>query len=203
MAQQFLPNQSALGHRIRFDPGAVVHDCRCRSSNVLEQGYEQEDKPAVYISSARVGASCPRTWLFVSQTMIRLCRRQRCSELSGASIPTSRFGLIGSIPDVVSMTVVDRQRAHDAARRVWRALALLIAFIRYLRVCSRDYRGSTRIAESACAFALGATRRSVVTMVMSRGIGLTAMGVAVGGVMAWIVTRAMQTLLTGVPPATR
>jgi putative ABC transport system permease protein len=33
---------------------------------------------------------------------------------------------------------------------------------------------------------------------MSRGIGLTAAGLTLGGVMAWIATRAMQSLLYGV-----
>ena len=42
--------------------------------------------------------------------------------------------------------------------------------------------------------ALGATWKSVMRMVMSRGIGLTAAGVGIGAVLAWSVTRAMDTL---------
>ena len=57
MARQFLPNQSALGHRIRFDTEGPSFTIVGVVRNVLERGYEQEDKPAVYVSSAQVGAS--------------------------------------------------------------------------------------------------------------------------------------------------
>jgi ABC-type antimicrobial peptide transport system permease subunit len=43
--------------------------------------------------------------------------------------------------------------------------------------------------------ALGATWRDVVTMVMSRGLALAAVGAVLGGLIARVVTRMMQTLL--------
>jgi ABC-type antimicrobial peptide transport system permease subunit len=46
--------------------------------------------------------------------------------------------------------------------------------------------------------ALGATWRNVMRMVMSRGIVLAGAGVGIGAVLAWSVTRAMETLLYGV-----
>ena len=49
--------------------------------------------------------------------------------------------------------------------------------------------------------ALGATWRNVMRMVMSRGIALTGVGVAIGAVLAWSVTRGMETLLYGVGTA--
>ena len=57
MARQFLPNQSAAWtpDPIRYRR-TVVHHCR-RRHDVLERGYEQDDKPAVYVSSPQVAAS--------------------------------------------------------------------------------------------------------------------------------------------------
>ena len=49
--------------------------------------------------------------------------------------------------------------------------------------------------------ALGATWRGVMQMVMSRGIVLTGAGVGIGAVLAWSVTRGMETLLYGVTAA--
>jgi putative ABC transport system permease protein len=46
--------------------------------------------------------------------------------------------------------------------------------------------------------ALGATWRNVLRTVMSRGIVLTGAGVGIGAVLAWSVTRALDTLLYGV-----
>jgi hypothetical protein len=47
LARQFLPNQGALGHRIRFDPEGPWFTIIGVVKNVLERGYEQDDKPAV------------------------------------------------------------------------------------------------------------------------------------------------------------
>src|SRR4029450_11437925 len=57
---------------------------------------------------------------------------------------------------------------------------------------------SARGREVGIRMALGATWRNVVRMVMSRGIGPAAAGVGTGAVLAWSVTRAMNTLLYGV-----
>jgi ABC-type antimicrobial peptide transport system permease subunit len=46
--------------------------------------------------------------------------------------------------------------------------------------------------------ALGATWKRVIAMVMSRGIVLTAIGLAAGALIAWSVMRAMSALLYGV-----
>jgi ABC-type antimicrobial peptide transport system permease subunit len=60
---------------------------------------------------------------------------------------------------------------------------------------------SARGREIGIRMALGATWRSVVQMVMSRGIMLTAVGVGIGAVLAWSLTRAMDSLLYGVGAA--
>ena len=58
MARQFLPNQSALGHRIHSTPdGAVVHHRRRCSRTCSNVATSRTDKPAVYVSSPQVGAS--------------------------------------------------------------------------------------------------------------------------------------------------
>src|SRR6185503_5910793 len=57
MARQFLPNQSAIGHRIHFEPDEPAFTIVGVVKNVLERGYEQEEKPAVYLSTPQVGAN--------------------------------------------------------------------------------------------------------------------------------------------------
>jgi len=57
---------------------------------------------------------------------------------------------------------------------------------------------SARSREIGLRIALGATAQSVVTMVMARGLVLTTIGVVLGAFVAWMLTRAMQTLLFGV-----
>ena len=53
---------------------------------------------------------------------------------------------------------------------------------------------SARGREIGIRIALGATWKSVIAMVMSRGMALTAAGLVAGAVIAWSVTRAMSAL---------
>jgi len=105
--------------------------------------------------------------------------------------------LIRSMSDVVALTVVDRQQ-HTMLLVAFGALAMLIASIGLYGLLAQSV--SARRREIGLRIALGATGRSVVTMVMSRGIVLTGTGVLVGVLVAWMVMRAMQTLLFGVNP---
>ena len=78
------------------------------------------------------------------------------------------------------------------------ALALVIASLGLYGLLAQTV--SARGREIGIRMALGATWR-VVQMVMSRGIALTAVGVGIGAVLAWSVTRAMDSLLYGVGAA--
>jgi ABC-type antimicrobial peptide transport system permease subunit len=60
---------------------------------------------------------------------------------------------------------------------------------------------SARGREIGIRMALGATWQNVMQMVMSRGLALTGTGVVIGALLAWSVTRAMETLLYGVGAA--
>ena len=60
---------------------------------------------------------------------------------------------------------------------------------------------AARSREIGVRMALGATPGSVVAMVISRGVALTAIGAGIGMAAAWAVTRAMGSLLYGVGTA--
>ena len=194
MARQFLPNQSALGHRIRFDPEGPSFTIVGVVRNVLERGYEQEDKPAVYVSSAQVGASPANLVVRVADDD-PLVQAAAVQQVIRSVDPDQPVRLIRSMSDVVSLTVVDRQQ-HTTLLVAFGALAMLIASIGLYGLLAQSV--STRSREIGLRIALGATAKSVVTMVMSRGIVLTTIGVVVGVFVAWMLTRAMQTLLFGV-----
>jgi putative ABC transport system permease protein len=89
LARRFLPNQSALGHRIRFDPEGPWFVIVGVVRDVLERGYEQDDKPAVYVSSAQVDGSPANLVVRVSGDP--LAYAAMVQRISGASILTSLF----------------------------------------------------------------------------------------------------------------
>jgi len=193
LARTFLPRQSALGHRIRFDPEGPWFTIVGVVNDVLERGYEQEDKPAVYVSSAQVGASPANLVVRVSGDP--LAAAPAVQRVIRSVDPDQPVRLIRPMADVVEVTVADRQQ-HTSLLVAFGSLALLIASIGLYGLLAQSV--SARSREIGLRIALGATWRSVVTMVMSRGIVLTGAGVLLGVLIAWIATRAMQTLLYGV-----
>ena len=112
--------------------------------------------------------------------------------------PDQPIRQVRPMSDVVDLTVADRQQ-HTMLLVVFGGLALLIASIGLYGLLSQLV--SARSREIGLRIALGATWRTVVTMVMSRGIALTAAGMLLGAGIAWAVTRTLQTLLYGVGAA--
>ena len=53
LVRRFMPGQSALGRRIRFDPSEPWFTVVGVVKDVLERGYEQESKPGVYVAQAQ------------------------------------------------------------------------------------------------------------------------------------------------------
>jgi predicted permease len=193
LARQFIPNQSAIGHRIRFDPEEPWFTIVGVVRDVLERGYEQEDKPAVYVSSPQVGASPGNLVVRVSGDPLNSAAAvQRVIQ---SVDPDQPVRLIRSMSDVVALTVDDRQQ-HTMLLVAFGGLAMLIASIGLYGLLAQSVTARRR--EIGLRIALGATGRRVVTMVMSRGIVLTGTGALVGVLIAWMVMRAMQTLLFGV-----
>jgi putative ABC transport system permease protein len=98
------------------------------------------------------------------------------------------------------MTEFDGDRRQQTTLLVvFGAMALVIASLGLYGLLAQTV--SARGREIGIRIALGATWRTVVQMVMSRGIALTSVGVGIGAVLAWSVTRAMDTLLYDVGPS--
>jgi ABC-type antimicrobial peptide transport system permease subunit len=63
------------------------------------------------------------------------------------------------------------------------------------------YNVSQRAREIGVRIALGAERRSILTMVLQRGLRLAVLGIVIGAVLAVAAGRALQAVLAGVSPA--
>ncbi len=79
---------------------------------------------------------------------------------------------------------------------IFAAVALALAGVGLYGVIA--YAVSQRTHEIGIRIALGASRDSVLRMVVAQGLGLTVIGVAIGIIFAAIVTRVMSSLLFGV-----
>jgi len=190
LARRFLAGGPALGRRIRFGPKEPSYTVVGVVRNVLERGYEQEEKPGVYLSAAQASG-------FGSNLVVRVTGDptsyapavQRIIQQVDPDQPTR---LVRSMNEIINLSVGDR-RQHTVLLVMFGGLAMLIAALGLYGLLAQTV--SARGREIGIRIALGATWKSVIAMVMSRGMALTVTGLAVGALIAWAVTRAMSALL--------
>jgi len=90
------------------------------------------------------------------------------------------------------------QRFNAILLRVFSGLALLLATIGIYGVLS--YSIGRRTSEIGLRIALGASRGNILGMTLSQGLRPALLGIALGAMGAWWLSRFMTTLLFGVKP---
>ena len=195
LVRQFTAGQSALGRQIRFDPTEPPFTVVGVVKDVLERGYGQEPKPAVYVTSAQGPRFLPTINLIVRVNGDPLGYVPAIQRIVRAVDPDQPVRLARTMTDLIGLTIGDR-RQQTTLLVVFGALALVIASLGLYGLLAQTV--SARGREIGIRMALGATWRNVLRTVMSRGIVLTGAGVGIGAVLAWSVTRALDTLLYGV-----
>ena len=122
----------------------------------------------------------------------------RLERIVRAFDPDQPIRLIRPMTELIALTVGDR-RQQTTLLVVFGALALVIASLGLYGLLAQTVTARGR--EIGIRIALGATWRNVMQIVMARGIAPTGVGVGIGAVLAWSVTRALDTLLYGVGAA--
>ena len=198
MVRRFMPGQSALGRQVRFDSTQRLFTVVGVVKNVLERGYGLESKQAIYVTAAQGPRYFPAANLMVRVDNDPLDYAREIQRIIRAVDRDQPIRLIRPMTEVIALTVGDR-RQQTTLLVVFGGLALVIASLGLYGLLAQTV--SARGREIGIRMAFGATSRSVMQMVMSRGIVLTGAGVGVGAALAWSITRAMETLLYGVGAA--
>jgi ABC-type antimicrobial peptide transport system permease subunit len=103
-----------------------------------------------------------------------------------------------TLQQIVSDSLADRRFAMMLLG-AFAGLALLLSSIGIYGVIS--YLVGQRIQEIGTRMALGAQRRDVLQLILGRGVALAAIGVGVGAVLAFGLTRQMRSMIYGVSAA--
>ncbi len=200
LAQRYWPNEDPIGKRIQF--GNMDTDKRLMQIvgivGDVRRTLEREPQPTVYGYSLQR----PQWWQVVNLAIV-----VRSESDPQSLIPSLRETVNGLRTDVptnfetladVFSSALDARRFSLTLFGVFGAVALIITVIGLYGMLTFSVTERTR--EIGIRMALGAQRGSVLRLVIRQGLQLAALGVLIGLVGAWALTRLMSTLLFGVTP---
>ena len=198
LARVRFPNGDAIGRQLRIgpadsDPYTIVGV----AGDVTQESLALGAAPAVYVTTPQ--------WRFTDRVMTLVVRARGDA---GALVPALRDAVSSVDPEQpitrvarLDGLVADSLREQRFAWLVFQAFALaalVLAATGLYGVVAASVAERTR--EIGVRSALGAARSSVVTMVLTQGIRLTVLGLAIGLAVTLVASRTIQSLLFGVSP---
>ena len=195
LAHDRWPNQDPIGHTIEF--GNMDGDLRLLTivgivGDTHEYGLDAPPRPTVYVNLFQRPSSV------VTVTML--------SDADTRSVSSTARGILRDLNPEVPATFQTFQQVYSASLGSRRFNVILLGFfgITALLLASAGvfgvmaYSVSRRTREFGVRVALGATSADVLRMVLGQGIRTILIGVAVGIVGAFALTRTVSSLLFGV-----
>jgi putative ABC transport system permease protein len=194
MAQRYWPNESALGKRISFDQTGggtpVWREIVGVVQGVRHSGLESEPEPQMYAPFSQF--SMPFATLVVRTYGEPLAFSKALRRAVASVDPAEPVSGIKSMEQVLEQSIASR-KFNALMLGFFAAIAMLTASIGVYGVLS--YAVAQRRAEIGIRLALGAGARSVMWLVIKRGMTLAVYGVCLGALGALVVTRLLSTLL--------
>ena len=199
LAARAFPGQSAVGRTLltrvrtpepeRFEIVGVVDHQRHRT-------LAADNREALFVTDGYMGFSAANRWVV------------RANGDPLALVPAVRAAIRAVNPRVGVIEIQDMQTFVDRARgqtkfalvliAVFAAIALVLASVGLYTVLSTVVR--QRTAEIGVRMAFGAEHGRIFRMMVGLGLRLSGIGIAVGIAAAFVVTRAMRTMLVDVEP---
>jgi len=196
---QYFQNEDPIGKRVRWasDPGMRWMTIVGVVGDVKHFGLDLPELPAFYTPYTQIAAW--KRWMSVT------ARTQSDPASMSQAIKQEIWKVDSQLPVTRLQTMSDVAAESFAARRfnmslltLFASLALVLASIGIYGVMS--YAVTQRTPEIGIRMALGASTMDVLKLVIRNGMTLVLIGVALGLVGAFALTRLMVTLLFGVTP---
>ena len=200
-ARTFWPNEDPIGQRIRWATGVRPFDEPWHTvvgvvADVRSSGLHKPEPPAIYAPYTQRLFPWVRWNSFVVRTHGEPQSYARAirEELTKVD-PMQPIYQVAPLDTVISQSVAAR-RFHTGLVDVFAALALALCAVGVYGTIG--YWVAERTREIGVRMALGATRRTIMLMVVARASGFTAIGVAAGIALSLATSRALSSLLFGV-----
>lgn len=195
LARKYFGTQNAVGRRVEmgFRDGVPLEVIGV-TSDVRQTGLHADPYPGMFLPYSQYQASVP---------LVIVARSANDPGAVAAAVRQEVRYVDSNLPvydvktmDQVLYTVTARPRFLTFLLVVFAGLAVLLAAIGIYGIMSYTVAQSTR--EIGIRAALGAQRRDLLQMVLSKGLKLTLIGIVLGVAGAFGLTRLMSHLLFGV-----
>ena len=205
LAQKAFPGESPIGKRLYVRTRAQEPEWLEVIGVVEHQRHESLATPGretIFLPENFFGAGIANTWVVrlgcapgqsCDPTRLAAAARRAVNELD-SKVPVSNMQPYSDIVD----RAMTPTRFALVLIGVFAAVAALLAGVGLYGVLSTAVR--QRTAEIGVRVAFGATHRSIFGLVVGDGMKLSLVGLVVGLVAAFWLTRAMETMLIGVRP---
>ncbi len=197
-AQRFFNNADPIGQRIK--PGRRESNNTWLTivgivGNIKTKGIDQPDEPHLYLPILQNPGYAMAVYVRTNGNPAGLTNALR-EQVQAVDPNLPLFGE-RTMDDLVSASLAQRRFAMQVVG-LFGVLALFLAAIGIYGVMA--YSVTQRTREIGIRLALGASTRSILSWLLRQGMRLTLVGVAVGLVGAFALTRSLRSLLFGIAP---
>jgi putative ABC transport system permease protein len=193
MARLYFPNEDPLGKRLRvvLSPWMTVVGV---TGDVHHNGLNVPPNPEIYLSQLQEPQSSLAVMARTTGDPLQLAAAAREQvKAIDKDLPVT----VTTMDQIFSESVAG-QRFDTSLLGIFAAVALLLAMIGVFGVI--NYSVAQRTREIGIRIALGAQRGDVFRIVVGQGLVLALVGIALGAVGAFALTRLISGLLFGVSP---
>jgi putative ABC transport system permease protein len=193
MARMFFPNEDPLGQRLRIiaSPWFTIVGV---AGDIRHRGLNTQPSPEMYLSDLQEPQSSMAVMIRTSVDPLTLARAAR----EQVMILDKDQPVAVTTMDQIFSDSVGGQRFNMLLLSIFGGLALVMAVVGVFGVI--NYSVAQRTLEIGIRISLGAQRRDVLKLVVGQGMLLALLGVGIGLVGAFALTRLISELLFGVSP---
>lgn len=194
LAKKYFPNQDPVGKQIEVSwDGSGPDEIVGIVGDIKEGALEKEPEPAIYWTHPRVPYS---GMALVVRTSGDAARFGTAIQKEIRAIdPEQPIADVRTMKEVIAKSIA-RPRFNTLLLTIFAGVALVLASVGLYGVM--NYSAQQRTHEVGIRMALGATRADIMRLVVGNGMLLTIIGIGIGVVASWGLTRVMQSFLFGV-----